>query len=148
MLRTIGNGSLTLAVNEAGVTGTSISIGTNNTFTANTSSNITYTVSTGPALKNLADVMTGASTGFVKKTAADTYTLDTNTYLTSQANDFGNVKIDNTETEYTWVTTDGTTVSADALSDTLTIVASKTGSTTGIVVKGSHCNGCYWYCAC
>ena len=134
---TIGNGSLTLAVDETGVTGTSISIGTNNTFTANTSSNITYTVSTGPALKNLADVMTGASTGFVKKTAADTYTLDTNTYLTSQANDFGNVKIDNTETEYTWVTTDGTTVSADALSDTLTIVASKTGSTTGIVVKAA-----------
>lgn len=137
---TIGNGTFTLAVNESGTTGNSVTIGTNNTFSANTASNITYTLSVGPSLANLADIMTGGTTGFLKKTGVDTYTLDTNTYLTSQANDFGNVKIDNTETEYTWVATDGTTVVADTTSDTLTIVASKTGSTTGIVVKADATN--------
>jgi hypothetical protein len=36
----------------------------------------------GPALTNLAATMTGASTGLLRKTEADTYTLDTTTYLT------------------------------------------------------------------
>lgn len=61
--------------------------------------------------------------------------ITTATYLTSQSNDFGIVKIDNTDVEYTWIIADGTTTTADTAADTLTIVASKTGATYGIQVR-------------
>jgi hypothetical protein len=63
--------------------------------------------------------------------------VGTATYLTSQSSDFGNVKIDNTDTEYTWVTTDGTTVAADTTADTLTLVARQTASVSGIVLHAN-----------
>lgn len=61
-----------------------------------------------------------SGTGFVKRTGADTYTLDTNTYLTSQSQDFGTVTVTDTDSGHTWGTT-GSAV-ADANADTLTIV--------------------------
>ena len=53
-------------------------------FSANTGSNYTYDLKVGPALTALATLMTTAGAGFIKRGAtADTYTIDTNTYLTS-----------------------------------------------------------------
>jgi hypothetical protein len=88
---------------------------------------------------------TNAGTG---KVTINTASLGSTTYtqtlqaatgtiaLTSDVtNDFGVVKIVNTDSGYTWVTTDNTTTSADARADTLSIVAAKTGSTYGIQVK-------------
>lgn len=132
---TVNDASLTLTVGEDGTTGNSVYITTGTGFTANDTTNTTYDIHVGPALSALADIMTGTTAGFLKKTAQDTYILDTNSYLSSQSNDFGNVKIDNTDTEYTWVVTDGTTTVADTVADTLTVVAAKTGSTVGIQVK-------------
>ena len=44
----------------------------------------TYDLKVGPALTALATLMTTAGAGFIKRGAtADTYTIDTNTYLTS-----------------------------------------------------------------
>lgn len=79
---TPGNGALSLNTGT-GLTNTSISIGTGTGFSANTSTATTYTINIGPSISNLATLMTGATVGFLKKTGADTYTLDTNTYSTT-----------------------------------------------------------------
>jgi hypothetical protein len=63
--------------------------------------------------------LTGTS-GFLKKTAADTYTLDTSTYLTAQSQDFATVTVTDTDTGHTYAST-GSAV-ADANADTLTLV--------------------------
>jgi hypothetical protein len=78
------NGTLTLQA-QAGLTNTSVSIGTGTGFSANTATDTTYQVNVGPALTALAGVMTGAGSGFIKKTGADTYEVDTNTYVSSAA---------------------------------------------------------------
>lgn len=80
---TVNNGTLSLSIGAAGATNTTVTVGTGTGFSANTASNLGYTVSVGPALTALATTMTGATTGFLKKTGADTYTLDTSTYLTA-----------------------------------------------------------------
>lgn len=76
-----GAGTLALTTSAA-ASGTAIAIGTGTGFNANTSTNFTYDVDVGPALTALATTMTGAGTGFLRKNGADTYTLDTNTYIT------------------------------------------------------------------
>lgn len=60
------------------------------------------------------------TSGFLKKTAADTYTLDTNTYLTSQSVDFGVVTVSDTDSGHTYASSGSAT--ADANGDTLTLV--------------------------
>jgi hypothetical protein len=80
----IGNGVLTLTT-SAGTTNTGVIIETGTGFTANATTNATYNINVGPALTNLASIMTGETTGLLKKTAEDTYTLDTTTYLSSVA---------------------------------------------------------------
>lgn len=61
------------------------------------------------------------TSGYLRKTAADTWTLDTTTY--TQNNDFGNVAV-TTDSGYSWGTANAnTTQTADTLSDTLTFVA-------------------------
>lgn len=62
-----------------------------------------------------------SGTGFVKRTGTDTYTLDTNTYLTSQSNDFGTVSVSDTDSGHTWAATGS--AAADATGDTLTLVS-------------------------
>lgn len=79
------NGTLTLTATEDAATGDSVIVGTGTGFSADTASNATYNVKVGPALSALANTMTGAGSGFLKKTAQDTYTVDTNTYLTAEA---------------------------------------------------------------
>jgi hypothetical protein len=79
-----GNGTLTLQA-QAGLTNTSVSIGTGTGFSANTATNTTYQVNVGPALSALAGTMTGAGSGFLRKSGADTYEVDTNTYATASS---------------------------------------------------------------
>ena len=80
---TIGNSGLTLSIGTAGATNTTVTIGIGTGFTANATSAYTYDIKVGPALTNLATLMTTAGAGFIKRGAtADTYTIDTNTYLT------------------------------------------------------------------
>lgn len=201
----IKDGTLDLSIGAAGATNTSVTIGTGTGYSANTASNLTYTIKVGPALDNLVSTMTGSTpTGFLKKSGQDSYSVDTTTYLTAstqskdfgvvtvtdtdsgfswaetgsataasnadtlkvvsgsginvdvdstskairitstalqtQSQDFGVAKIDNTDTEYTWSTTDGDTATADTTADTLTFVAAKTGSTYGIQVKVDAAN--------
>lgn len=88
---TEGAGTLTLNVGAAGATNTTVTIATGTGFNANSSSNVTYSVSVGPALTGLASTMTGAGSGFLKKSGADTYTLDTNTYLTAESDTLATV---------------------------------------------------------
>jgi hypothetical protein len=77
------NGTLTLSMGTAAVTGAAVTIGTGTGFSANTASNLTYDVKVGPSLTALATLMATAGVGFIKRGAtADTYTIDTNTYLT------------------------------------------------------------------
>jgi hypothetical protein len=61
-----------------------------------------------------------SGTGFVRRTGADTYTLDGNTYITSQSQDFGTVTVTDTDTGHTYASA-GSAV-ADANADTLTLV--------------------------
>lgn len=75
------NGTLALT-STAGATNTAVTIGTGTGFSANTASNLTYDIDVGPALTALATTMTGAGTGFLRKNGADTYSLDTATYIT------------------------------------------------------------------
>jgi len=75
------NGTLALT-STAGATNTAVTIGTGTGFSANTASNLTYDIDVGPALTALATTMTGAGSGFLRKNGADTYSLDTATYIT------------------------------------------------------------------
>lgn len=77
------DGTLTAAALSAGSTNTTVDLSFSGTFSANTASNITLKTVVGPALTALASAMTGAGSGFLKKSGADTFSLDTNTYLTS-----------------------------------------------------------------
>lgn len=79
----IGNGTFGVSIGSAGATNTTVTWGTSTGFSANTSSNYTYDLKVGPALTALATLMATAGAGFIKRGAtADTYTIDTNTYLT------------------------------------------------------------------
>ena len=119
---TPSNGTFTLTVDENGTTGNSVYITTGTGFSANDGTNRTYDIHVGPALKNLADLMTTAGAGFIKRGAtADTYTIDTSTYLTSQSTDFKTVTITDTDSGYTW--TDSGSAVAETVGDTLTIVS-------------------------
>jgi hypothetical protein len=108
----INDGTLTFSIGDAAATNNTVTVATGTGFSANTASDAIYQISVGPALTNLATTMTGTDLGFLKKTATDTYTLDTNTYVVA------NSAI--TAGTYTKVTVDtkglvtaGTTLSAD-----------------------------------
>lgn len=76
----IKDATLTLQMGAAAATNNTVTVGTGTGFSANASSNATYSLSVGPALSALATAMTGAGSGFLKKTAQDTYSVDTTTY--------------------------------------------------------------------
>jgi hypothetical protein len=80
----VNNGTLALTAGS-GATNTSVSIGTGTGFSANTASNVTYTVNVGPAISALATTMTGTGSAFLRKNGADTYSLDTNTYVVANS---------------------------------------------------------------
>jgi len=119
----IKDGQLTATTPSAGATNTAVDLSFSATYSANTATNTTVKAVVGPSLTALAGIMTGASVGFLKKTAQDTYALDTSTYLTSQSNDFGTVTVSDTDSGHTWAAT-GSAV-ADAVGDTLTVVSGR-----------------------
>lgn len=84
------NGTLALTVSSA-ASGTALAVGTGTGFSANTASNLTYDLDVGPALTALATTMTGTGSGFLRKNGADTYSLDTATYLTAEADTLATV---------------------------------------------------------
>jgi hypothetical protein len=88
---TIGNGKLDLSIGANGNTATSVTVGTgveSTGFTANATTDYNYKIRVGPALENLVTLMTGAGTGRIQKTGQDSYSLDTNTYLTDAVTTF------------------------------------------------------------
>jgi hypothetical protein len=87
----INDGTLTFSIGAAAATNNTVTVATGTGFSANTATNATYQISVGPALTNLATTMTSTNLGFLKKTAADTYTLDTSTYLTAEADTLDSV---------------------------------------------------------
>jgi len=90
-LPTVNNGTLSLEIGTAAATNNAITVSNGTGFSANTATNASYTISIGPAVSALATTMTGATTGFLKKSGADTYSLDTNTYLTAEADTLATV---------------------------------------------------------
>ena len=81
---TLGDGGLTLQVGgTAAATNNTVTVSTGTGFTANAASASTYELRIGPALTAFVTQMTGAGTGFLRKNGADTFSVDTNTYLTS-----------------------------------------------------------------
>jgi hypothetical protein len=124
----IANGTLTLSIGSAAATSNAITISSGTGFSANASSNATYSISVGPALSALATTMTGGGVGFLRKNGEDTYTLDTNTYLTAEADTLATV------------TGRGATTSA-ALSITSSTASTTTGTGALIVTGGVGIGG-------
>ena len=77
------DGALAAAATTTGATNTSVSLVFSTTFSANTSNNSTLRAVVGPALVNYATQLASGTTGLLRKTGADTITIDTATYLTS-----------------------------------------------------------------
>lgn len=88
---TAGDGTLSIATKTAGATNTDVTLNLSGAYSANTTNNRTINAVVGPALTALATTMTGAGTGFLRKNGADTYTVDTNTYLTAEADTLATV---------------------------------------------------------
>ena len=81
----IGDGQLTLVVGAPTASGIAFAIGNGSGFTANDFTNTQYDIKVGPALTALAVAMANGSSGFIKKLGPDTYSFDSNTYLTVES---------------------------------------------------------------
>jgi hypothetical protein len=80
---TVNNGTFAVSIGVAATTGSALAWGTTTGFSANTNTNSTYDLRIGPSISALATLMSTAGAGFIRRGAsADTYTIDTNTYLT------------------------------------------------------------------
>jgi hypothetical protein len=112
----IGNGNLTVTAG-AGLIGGGL-LGS-----ANQTNNTAITLS--HADTSSVNNVTAASRTYISGITFDTYghVQTISTASESDQNVFTNVAIDNTDTEYAWTLTDGTTVSADSATDTLRFVA-------------------------
>jgi hypothetical protein len=69
-------GTLALNVGAAGASGTSITVPTGTGFNANSTGSTSYSISIGPAVSGLATQMATATTGVVRKTGVDTFSID------------------------------------------------------------------------
>jgi hypothetical protein len=123
----IGNGTLTLSMGSAAATNNTVTVATGTGFSANASGNSTYQLSIGPALTALAAQMTGAGTGFLRKNGADTFSLDTATYLTSSTG------VTTFSAGTTGLTPNSPTSGAVVLAGTLAVGNGGTGTTTGSI---------------
>jgi hypothetical protein len=79
---TVNNGTFTLNIGTAAASGASVTVSAGTGYTANSATNTTYSVSVGPSLSALATFMATGTAGFIRRTAIDTYAIDTSTYLT------------------------------------------------------------------
>jgi hypothetical protein len=136
----IKDGTLGSAAGTAGATNTTVALNFSTTYSANTTNNVTINPVVGPALTALASTMTGATSGFLKKTGADTYTVDTNTYLTgyTETDTLATVtgRGATTSTAVTFTsTTDSTSLTTGAVQ-----VSGGLAVTKNLVVGGEHIN--------
>lgn len=121
---TPNNGALTLGIGTASATNTTITIGTGTGFSADTASNLTYDIKVGPALTALATLMSTAGAGFIKRGAtADTYTIDTSTYLTSytETSTLQNVTTRGASSNVATISLTGGTASSNTTTGTLVV---------------------------
>lgn len=81
----IKDGTLGAGTSSAGSTNTTVEINFSSTYSANSTNNVTIKNVVGPALSALVTTMTNAGSGFLKKSGVDTYSVDTNTYLTTES---------------------------------------------------------------
>jgi len=80
----VGDGALTVSSIAAADSGSSITFALSGAYSANSSTARSLDLKVGPALSALATLMSTAGAGFIRRGAtADTYTIDTNSYLTS-----------------------------------------------------------------
>lgn len=123
----VGDGALTISAIAAATTNNTVTLALSGAYSANTSTARTLDLKVGPALTNLATLMTTAGAGFIKRGAtADTYTIDTNTYLTSYTE---------SDTLATVTGRGATTATASTFSGGLTASGGLTG-TTGTFSQG------------
>ena len=74
----IGAGTLGASTVTAGATNTTVALNFSGAYNANSTTGVTINPVVGPAITALSAVMTGATTGVLSKSAADTYSLVTN----------------------------------------------------------------------
>lgn len=133
------NGTLAPAAVSAGATNTTVALNFSAAYSANSASNVTINPVVGPALTALATLMTSAGAGFIKRgAAADTYTIDTNTYLTAEADTLATVtgRGATTATAVTFTNaTDSTTLTTGAVQ-----ISGGLAVTKNLVVGGEHIN--------
>jgi hypothetical protein len=90
--QTIGDGALTISTVAAATTNNTVTLALSGAYSANTATARTLDLKVGPALTALATLMTTAGAGFIRRGAtADTYSIDTNTYLTAEADTLATV---------------------------------------------------------
>lgn len=118
-----GNAGLTFSIGSAAASGTAVDV-SGSGFTADGTVDKTYSVKIGPSMSALATTMTGAGSGFIRKSAADTYSVDTNTYLTASG------AVTSFSTGTTGLTPSTPTVGAVTLAGTLAIANGGTNITT------------------
>lgn len=118
-----GNAGLNFSIGSAAASGTAVDV-SGSGFTADGTVDKTYSVKIGPSMSALATTMTGAGSGFIRKSAADTYSLDTNTYLTASG------AVTSFSTGTTGLTPSTPTVGAVTLAGTLAIANGGTNITT------------------
>jgi len=125
----VNNGILSASAGTAGATNTTVALNFSGAYSANESADRTINPVVGPALTALASTMTGAGTGFLRKNGADTYSLDTNTYLTSAG------AVTSFSAGTTGLTPSTGTVGAITLAGTLNIANGGTGATTASAAR-------------
>lgn len=119
---TPNNGTFAVSIGTAGATNTTVTWGTATGFSANAASNLTYDLKVGPALTNLATLMTTAGAGFIKRGAtADTYTIDTNTYLTAESDTLQTVTGRGATSSVATITLSASTASSTTSTGTLVV---------------------------
>lgn len=81
---TVNNGTLTIgtAVSTSDTT-VVVTLSLSGAYSANTSNNRSISAIFGPSLSNLQTLMNNSNIGFIRKSSANNYSLDSNTYLTT-----------------------------------------------------------------
>jgi hypothetical protein len=139
-LPTVNNGTLGSTTSTAGATNTGVEITFSAGYSANSASNVTIKNVVGPAINALVTIMTGGATGYLKKTAADTYALDNSTFLTVETDTLASVTGRGATTgQVISLTnaTDSTTTSTGALVVTGGIAVSKSIYSAGDIVQST-----------
>ena len=78
----IGDGALTVA-STAAATNVAITLALSGAYSANTATARSLDFKVGPALTNLATLMTTSTAGFIRRSGQDSYSVDTSTYSLS-----------------------------------------------------------------